>query len=83
MRTRAPIASRFDFVPTSRMRMLLFPAELIVAVEVGGAVVGRDQQIKVAVAIKIAVSQSAPDLGLSETAADFAGRHRETFPGHR
>ena len=39
--------------------------ELVVAIKIGGAVVGRDQQIEIAVAIKIAVSQAAPDFGLS------------------
>ena len=68
------MASRFDFVPASSNANALVSTQLIVAVEVGGTVVGREQQIEVAVAIKIGVSQTAPDLGLRETAANFGGR---------
>ena len=41
--------------------MLRFPASLIVAIEIGRAVVGGDQKIEIAVAIEIAVGQTAAD----------------------
>ena len=69
MRTTAPIASRFDFVPTSRNRMLRLPASLIVAIEKRRTVVGGQQDVQVAVAIEVAVRQPAADFGLVEPAA--------------
>ena len=46
--------------------------ELIVAIEKCRAVVGGQQEVHVAVAIEVAVGQTAADLWLIEPAADFA-----------
>ena len=47
--------------------------ELIVAIEKRGAVIGGDQQIDVAVAIKVAVTESAANFGLTEFPTDGGG----------
>ena len=73
MRTIAPMASRFDFVPTSRNRRLRLPAELIVAEQHRRAVVGRHQQVDVAVAIEVAAREAAADPRLREPAAGRGG----------
>ena len=67
------MASRFDFVPTRRKRMLLISGVLIVAIKISWAVVRGHQQIEIAVAIKIGVSKSASDFGLAEAVAHFGG----------
>ncbi len=74
MRTVAPIASRFDFVPTSRNRRLRLPGGLIVAEEHRRAVVGGHQQVDVAVAVEVAAGEAAADPRLRESAA-HRGRH--------
>ena len=50
---------------------------LVVAIKVCGAVVGRDQQIEIAVAIEVAVRQAASDFWLIETAAGFGATSRK------
>src|SRR6476646_6852061 len=57
----------------------LVSAELVIAIQVSRAVVGSDQQVEIAIAIKIAASQSTPDLGLSETAADSTVRIAKSY----
>ncbi len=54
----------------------------IVAVEVGGAVVGGDEQIEVAVAIEICVSKATPDFGTAKSVAEFRKLRHETYPCH-
>ena len=80
MRTVAPMASRFDLVPTSRNRRLRLPASLIVAEEHGGPVVGRHQQVDVAVAVEVAAREAAADARLREPAARRRTRRRGTSP---
>ena len=67
------MASRFDFVPISRNRRLRLPAPLIVAEQHRRAVVGRHQQIDVAVAIEVAAGEPAADARLREPAAGSGG----------
>ena len=55
---------------------------LVIAIEIGWAVVSGDQQIKIAVAIEIAIGKPASDLWLTEAAADFSSHVDETFPFH-
>src|SRR5262249_6385200 len=44
--------------------------ELIVAVQPGRAVVGRDQQIQISVAVEVCECETATDFGLAEITAD-------------
>src|SRR6266436_5530905 len=53
--------------------------ELVVAIEIVRAVVGGQQQVEIAVTVKIAVGQSPSDLGLTEATANFVG-HIVEFP---
>ena len=46
---------------------------LVVAIQISGTIVGGDQQIEVAIAIEVAVGQTASDFRLIETAAGFGG----------
>src|SRR6266481_4401676 len=46
---------------------------LVVAVEVGGAVVGSEEEIEIAVAIEIGNGEAATDFGLGEAATELVG----------
>ncbi len=63
------MASRLDCVPTSLKRTLRLPLDLIVPEEHRRAVVGRHQQIDVAVPIEVAAGEATTDPWLSEAAA--------------
>src|SRR5882762_10710008 len=54
------------------------PGSLVGAVEIGWAVVGGDQEIKIAVTIEIAVGKPSSDLRLTETTADLSGHVNES-----
>ena len=45
--------------------------KLVVAIQVSRAVVGRDQQVEIAVAIEVPVGQTASHLRVIEAAAGF------------
>lgn len=47
--------------------------ELVVAIETGGAVVGGEEEIEIAVAVEIGDGETAAYLGLSEVAAELGG----------
>ncbi len=53
---------------------------LIVAIEIGGAVVGGQEYVEIAVAVKIAIGEAAPNFGQTEIFADASLLHRETCP---
>ena len=58
-RTTAPMPSRFDFVPTSADAQPVIAVAAVVAEQVGGAVVGGDQDVEIAVAIEIGIGRAA------------------------
>ena len=68
MRTTAPIASRFDVVPVRWKRIARWPAGGSV-IEMRRAVVGREEEIEIAVAVEVAAGQAAGDLWRSEVGA--------------
>ncbi len=70
MRTMAPIASRFDFVPVEMEADTVVSGELVVAIEVCGPVVGGHAYVEIAVSIEVGVAEAAADLRLAEC---FAG----------
>ncbi len=51
--------------------MLWLPAQVVVAIEVSGAVVGSDQQVQVAVAIEVAIRKATTDFGTVELSASL------------
>ena len=65
--------SAIRFFPRELKSHAAIAVQDVVAKKIGRAVVSGDQQIVVAIAIEIAVGQSAAYFGLIEAAADFAG----------